>query len=168
MLRDSCLYSSLACSVYSIRWVIIIFLSFWITCRYLFIIWHKRQLALRDLFCWKIRLYILWVHEEGRDWFSECGRILPTWGRRSKQSCVLSFGRPAAERRSSTVSPWWFVEVVALFHDADVAVTSSGFRFMAESTVPTVVFPDGVRSCMETPIFIVYLWFMFWLTNHIL
>lgn len=41
MLRDSCLYSSLACSVYSICWVIFFLSSFEITCRYLFIIWHN-------------------------------------------------------------------------------------------------------------------------------
>lgn len=70
-------------------------------------------------------------------------------GKCSKQSCIV-FGWLST---NVTCSEWSFVEVVALFHNADVAVTSSGFPYMAESTVSTIVFPDGVTSCMETPIF---------------
>lgn len=54
---------------------------------------------------------------------------------------------------ASNEQAWAFVEVVALFHYADAASNLFRvgiFRCVAESAVSTVVFPDGVRWCMET------------------
>lgn len=158
MLRDSCLYSSLACSVYSICWVIFFLSSFEITCRYLFIIWHNSHSVICSAEYYLCTFFFFFGFTKG-------GGFNSRWMNLREEK--LSFGWLAIVCKSLNVtcSEWSFVEVTALFRNADVAATSSGLWFldiMAESAVSTVVFPDGVRSCMVTPIFfifIVYLWF---------
>lgn len=84
-------------------------------------------------------------------------------GKRSKQSCVVFMGLAVLKLDCDLLR--MVVEVDTLFHNADVAATSSGFWYVAESAVSTVVFPDGVGSCMETPVFIVCLWIRLVLTD---
>lgn len=177
MLRDSCLYSSLACSVYSylLGFSFSFFSSFEITCRYLFIIWHKRQLTLCDLFCW-IYLCILFflIHMEGErlihgGWI--CGRVY-SWIQRdvfffgaTQPSCAMSL--------NVTCSEWSFVEVVALFHNADVAVTSSGLWFWTYGRVCSFYCCLPRWSQVLHGHFLLYIsdsvvCLKFWLTNHLL
>lgn len=72
MLRDSCLYSSLACSVYSICWVIFFF-SLLVWNHMPIFIHHLTQLTPCDLFCWILSLYIFGgIHKGGEvKWICE-------------------------------------------------------------------------------------------------
>lgn len=158
MLRDSCLYSSLACSVYSICWVNFFSLSsFGITCRYLFIIWHNSH----PVIC-SAEYYLCTFFggdSQGRG------------GLMNLREEKLSFGWLAIACKSLNVtcSEWSFVEVTAFFRNAAAAATSSGLWFldiMAESAVSTVVFPDGVRSCMVTPIFKIF--FLLYISDSVI
>lgn len=134
MLRNSCLYSSLACSVYSICWIYFFFLLVLkITSRYIYSSFEhddshaQRSVQLRT--CWFFFFFFWihkwrWIHSE----VTVCGgRIY--WSKRNvlKQGCVVC-GWVAIGCRSLNVtwSERWLVEVTALFRNVDVAVTSSG------------------------------------------
>lgn len=99
----------------------------------------------------------------GVGWFTvnESGRIY--FIQENVQSCVVFMGLAVLKLDCDLLR--MVVEVDTLFHNADVAATSSGFWYVAESAVSTVVFPDGVGSCMETPVFIVCLWIRLVLTD---
>lgn len=173
MLRDSCLYSSLACSVYSIRWVFSFFFFFFLLVlnnMQIFIHHFHTNDNSRSVICSADNTFVhFWIHE---------GRLSESVGefmeKCSKQSNVV-FGRLAIARESLNVT---LLRVVVLLRSSHSSIMlmllwplqGCAFRYMAESAVSTVVFPDGVRYCMETWIFIVYLWFsrLFWLTNHML
>lgn len=120
MLRDSCLYSSLACSVYSIVWVSLfshfkshadIYSTYTLIC---------------DLFCWKYICTFLnsWGEVINSQWMN-LWENLPN-SESLKQSYIM-FGAVSKHTKQSlnvTCSVRWSVEVWALFHCADAALTS--------------------------------------------
>lgn len=125
MLRDSCLYSSLACSVYSIVWVSLFshFKS------HADIYWTYTLIC--DLFCWKYICTFLnsWGEVINSQWIN-LWENLPN--SESLKQSYMTFGAVSKHTKQSlnvTCSVRWSVEVWALFHCADAALTSLGLWF---------------------------------------
>lgn len=145
MLRDSCLYSSLACSVYSICWVF--FFSHFKSQTGIYSSFDTNDNSHSDLFCWRF-VCIFWIHK-GRlihgDWV--CGRIYSLTVRDMFKAKLYVFGWVfiVCKSLNVTCSEWSCVGVDALFHNADTALTSSGLWFFYGRHIGIVC---GFYSCL--------------------